>query len=112
MIYSLASLLLCVGYLKGQGSDKKFVKHYVDTTSSSVLNEVSSRSQLECSTICGENINCMGFMRLSNGNCVMFDDVTRNTPGQTPVMIEGKRVPFISLFPILLQNYHSISTQE
>ena len=112
MIYSLASLLLCVGYLKGQSSDKKFVKHYVDTTSSSVLNELSSRSQLECSTVCGKNINCMGFMRLSNGNCVMFDDVTRNTPGQTPVMIEGKRVPFISLFPILLQNYHSISTQE
>ena len=81
--------MLYVGHFSGQCSDMKYFKHYVDTTSSSVLNELSSRSQLECSTICGENINCMGFTRLSNGNCVMFDDVTRNTPGPTPVYIEG-----------------------
>ena len=90
MIYLLASLFLCVGYLNGHCSNRKFLKHYVDTTSSSIRDEVFSRSQLECSRICGKNINCMGFMRLSNGNCVMFDDVTRYIPGPTPVFIEGK----------------------
>ena len=90
MIYSFLPLLLCVGHLSGQWLNRKFLKHYVDTTLSSVLGEVFSRSQLECSTVCGKNINCMGFMRLSNGNCVMFDNVTRDTPGQTPVFVEGK----------------------
>ena len=90
MIYLLLPLFLSFGCLNAQCPHRKFLKHYVDTTSSSVLGEVFSRSQLECSTICGKNINCMGFTRLGNGNCVMFDYVTRNTPGQTPVMIEGE----------------------
>ena len=89
MIYSFLSVLLCVGYLSGQ-LNRKFVKHYVDITLSSLLGEILSRSQLECSTICGKNTNCMGFMRLRNGNCVMFVDVKRNPPGATPVFIEGK----------------------
>ena len=81
--------------MNGQCQKRKFVKHHVDTTSSSVLRQVLSRSQLECSTVCGKNTNCMGFTRQSNGNCVMFDNVTRDTPGQTPVMIEGNE--FIEL---------------
>ena len=92
VIYLLLPVFLSFGCLNGQCPHRKFLKHYVDTTSSSVLSEVFSRSQLECSTVCGKNINCMGFMRLSNGNCVMFDDVKRNTPGQTLVMIEGEKI--------------------
>ena len=92
MIYLLITLLLFVGWSRGQCLERKFVKHHVDTTVSSVLGEIFSICQLECSAICGENINCMGFTRLSNGNCVMFDDVTRDTPGQTPVFIEGKEI--------------------
>ena len=89
MIHSFLSLLF-IGYLSCQCLNRKFVKHYVDITLSSVLGEILSRSQLECSTVCSKNTNCMGFMRLRNGNCVMFVDVKRNTPGQTPVFIEGK----------------------
>ena len=92
MIYLLASLVCYFSCLRGQLLDRKFVKHYVDITLSPVLGEVFTRSQLECSRFCGKNINCIGFMRLSNGNCVMFDDVSRNTPGLTQVFIEGKRV--------------------
>ena len=92
MIYLLITLLLFVGCLRGQCLERKFVKHYVDTILSSVIGEIFSMCQLECSAICGENINCMGFMRLSNGNCVMFGNVIRDTPGLTPVFIEGKRM--------------------
>ena len=42
----------------------------------------------------------MGFMRLSNGNCVMFDDVSRDTPGLTQVFIEGKRVIINNMYNI------------
>ena len=90
--FSVTSLLFFVEYTSAQCSTRKFSKHYVDTTSSSLLGEVSSRSQLECSATCSKNINCMGFTRLNNGNCVMFDDIARDTPGPTLVLIEGKQV--------------------
>ena len=100
MMYLLASLVCYISCVRGQFLDRKFVKHYVDITLSPVLGEVFTRSQLECSRFCGKNINCIGFMRLSNGNCVLFDSVTRNTPGPTPVMIEGTRVIINNMYNI------------
>ena len=90
MIYTFALLFLYVESLSGQCSNRKFIKRYIDITSSSLIGEVFSRSQLQCSVICGKNINCVGFTRLSNGNCVMFDNVNSTTPGLTHVWIEGK----------------------